>query len=106
MLYFVMALNMLLLSGLVIAIFGIARVRDDIYELSGKLDQLTTLSLNPRTRIGQATMQSGPVTEEQQLERLSRASVARRVVVGGDDDSVQKQNLMRGISTPPEVDHG
>lgn len=51
------------------------------------LRQVASLQLNPRTRISTASMQSGAVTQEQSLERLGRASAARRIVVGGDPDS-------------------
>ena len=57
--------------------------------------ELRELRLHYRTRIAQASVQSGAVSDEQKLERLGRASAARRVVVGGDDASVQKQNLIR-----------
>ena len=95
MLIAVVAMAIFITGCLVALIIGLASVQKDIQGLNDKLDQLTSLSLNPRTRIGQATMQSGAVSEEQKLERLGRASVARRVVVGGDDDSRQKQDLMR-----------
>jgi len=86
----------IVLLALGVLVVGINRVRDDISDLSGQLEKLTALSLNPRTRFAQATMQSGATTEEQTLSKLGRSSVARRTVVGGDDDSVQKQNLIRG----------
>lgn len=94
----------LILLSLVAVMVGIVRVREDIQAQNEKIDKLTSLSLNPRTRIAQATMQSGAVTEEQKLQRLGRASVARRVVVGGDDDSVQKQNLQRATRHGPELE--
>lgn len=58
-------------------------------------NELTELRLTARTRIRDYGVQSGEVSQEQQLERLGRASAARRVVVGGDDDSPQKQALVR-----------
>lgn len=94
----------LILLSLVAVMIGIVRVREDIQAQNEKIDELKSLSLNPRTRIGQATMQSGAVTEEQTLQKLGRASVARRVVVGGEDGSVQKQNLQRATRHQQEED--
>lgn len=85
------------LIALLIVMIGIVRVRDEIHELNQKLDKLTKLSLNPRTRIAQATMQSGARVPEQDLKQLAHTSRAKRVVVGGDEDSEQYRQLSRGI---------
>lgn len=93
-----------LILSLVVVMVGIVRLREDIYAVKEKLDELTSLSLNPRTRISQASMQSGATTEEQTLAKLGRVSVAKRVVVGGDDDSVQKQTLMKATQGQEDND--
>lgn len=58
-------------------------------------EEIRSLRLQSRARVAQASVQSGEVSEEQRLMRLGRASESRRVVVGGDDDSTQKQALVR-----------
>lgn len=57
--------------------------------------EVKELRLKSRARVGQASMRSGAADEVDQLNRLGRASVAQRVVVGGDDDSTQKKNLKK-----------
>ena len=63
------------------------------------------LRLTARTRVRTASVQSGPVTQEQSLVRLGRASAARRVIVGGDDDSQQKQDLQKQYTPRGEDDN-
>jgi hypothetical protein len=82
------------LVGALFIVFGVNPLRQDTKEMNRKLDQLMALSLNPRTRIGQASVQSGAPTEEQELRRLGRASVAKRVVVGGED-SILRTRLQK-----------
>ena len=56
--------------------------------------ELTRLRIaKANSRMSRAGMQSGATSEEQLLRRLGRASVGRRVVVGGDPDSELNQNL-------------
>lgn len=64
------------------------------------------LRLKSRARVAQAGVQSGPRSQEQEMKRLSRASAGRRIVVGGDDDSEQKQNLMRGVENEDTAPSG
>jgi hypothetical protein len=59
------------------------------------LRDIKKLQLNPRTRISTIEVQSGPVDEIQEGRRVARASVAKRVVVGGDSDSELNENLSR-----------
>lgn len=78
--------------------------RSEVYQ-SGRLDDIFRAQINPRTRIGgPVAIQSGAVSEEQELERLGRASHGRRIVVGGDDDSQLNKDL--AIATREEADHG
>lgn len=56
-------------------------------------EEVRNLRLKSRARVSEYGVQSGEVTQEQQLRRLGRSSFGRRIVVGGDDDSEQKQNL-------------
>lgn len=59
-----------------------------------RLDDIFRAQLNPRTRIGGPfAIQSGAVSEDQEVQRLGRATVGRRIVVGGDDDSQLKRDL-------------
>lgn len=81
--------------GALFIVFGVNPLRQDTKDMNKKIDKLLALSLNPRTRIGQASMQSGAITEEQELKRLGRTSQAKRVVVGGDDESPMKQAMAR-----------
>jgi len=86
-----------LFVAMVIILVALFRVYRDIQALNRKTTELKSLSLNPRTRIAQASMQSGAVTPEQQGKRLAQASKAKRVVVGGDEDSEQHRRMSRGI---------
>jgi hypothetical protein len=69
---------------------------------------LKRLSLNPRTRTTQASFQSGATSLEQGLTRLGRASAARRVVVGGDEDSQLYMDMARpnAAAAEREEDNG
>lgn len=69
-----------------------SRVRASFDRLTSEVRELR---LTSRTRVSQALVRTGPVSEEAQLTRLGHASAARRVVVGGDDESPQKQRLVR-----------
>lgn len=68
------------------------------------LRDIRQFQINPRTRMSTVQMRSGPVTEEKQVERLGRASTARRVVVGGDPDSQLHGNLSRPYAYSEEDD--
>jgi hypothetical protein len=68
------------------------RVREAFNELTSEVRELR---LRSRTRITQAAVRTGPITEEAQLTRLGHASAARRVVVGGEDEAPQKQRLIK-----------
>ena len=97
----VVILLMQLVLVLVVACFLLRGIRRDIQANTSATDQLR---LDSRTRISQVSVRSGAVTEEQQLRRLGRASVGRRIVVGGDRDSQQYQNLL--TQEQREEDHG
>jgi hypothetical protein len=60
--------------------------------------ELRDLRLTSRTRISDAAVRSGPLSEERLLTRLGRASKSSRVVVGGDADSQLNQDLLRGVN--------
>lgn len=87
----------LALAALLAVLVALVYVLRDIHRSEEKLDKLTSLSLNPRTRFSQASMQSGATVPEQELQRLAHASRAKRVVVGGDEDSEQYRQLGQGI---------
>jgi hypothetical protein len=61
----------------------------------GLTTEVRELRLTSRTRVATASMRSGAATEEHELRRLGRASSARRIVVGGDDDSQLNKELDR-----------
>lgn len=65
-------------------------LRSQSYDLT----KIRQFQVNPRTRISTTSVQSGPVSPEQEGARLGRASRARRVVVGGDPDSEQYDRLV------------
>jgi hypothetical protein len=58
---------------------------------------VSTVRLKLSTRVSRVSMQSGAVSDEQQLQRLGRASVGRRIVVGGDDDSQLNRDLTTSL---------
>lgn len=73
-------------------------IKTELQRENIKLEKIKDLQLNPRTRIGgPIAVQSGPVTQEQQLKKLGRASAARRVVVGGDPDSQLNHDLNNAV---------
>lgn len=68
-------------------------------------EELRSLRLRSRARIRDASMQSGPVTKEQELIRAGRAAQGKRVVFGGEPDSEQSRRL-RGGRDEPDTDAG
>lgn len=73
--------------------FVISRLGDCLQYCRETQTKLNDVSKQVHTRQSVVSVQSGPVTQEQQLARLGRHSVGRRVVVGGDEDSQLHQNL-------------
>ena len=84
----------LLVLILLVLLALISRIDDLVRATRRNTSEVRKLRLKSRARVRQASVQSGPVSHEQQMERLGRASVGRRVVVGGDDDARQKKMLM------------
>lgn len=93
----------LMLTALVVCAWALANSLQLLREMEETMRRLVTLSLNPRTRLGHIAPQSGPVSREQTLSRLGRASAARRVVVGGDDDSQLYHDLNMYNRAPEET---
>ena len=62
------------------------------------LTKVRDLQLNPRTRMSTIQVQSGPISDDQEAHRVGRATAARRVVVGGEEESELNQNLHRQYS--------
>lgn len=79
-----------LIVVLAVAVFYLRRL---ITTIGVNTEEVRTLRLDSRTRISEYSVRSGAVTEEQQLRRLGRASVGRRVVVGGDPNSQLTKDL-------------
>jgi len=79
-----------LIVVLAVAVFYLRRL---IMTIGVNTEEVRTLRLDSRTRISEYSVRSGAVTEEQQLRRLGRASVGRRVVVGGDPNSQLTKDL-------------
>lgn len=74
-------------------------IRDGVKATRQNTDEVQDLRLTSRARISTAVMRSGEVSEERKLTRLGRASKARRVVIGGDDDSQLSSDLRRGVTS-------
>jgi hypothetical protein len=77
----------LLTALLVLIVVAIWRLNVLIDSVQQNTDSTENLRLTSRTRINEASIQSGPVTLEQQMTRLGRASVGRRVVYGGEAEA-------------------
>lgn len=64
------------------------------------VDEVRAIRISGRTRIASANTRNVPLTEEDRLRRafgdrrVSRASVGKRVVVGGDVDSELHRSLI------------
>lgn len=93
----IVILLILIFLALVVLILGVRNLRFDIGDVVDGVTQTNKLMLNPRTRQSVAAMQSGATDEIQEGRALGRASVAKRVVVGGEDDSQQKRALQGQI---------
>lgn len=87
----------LLVLFLVVALWLLRRTMNEI--VAAQQQVVNEVRLATRTRQSKISVQSGPVTEEQKLKRLGRATVARRVVVGGDADSELHTNLSRPLGS-------
>lgn len=87
------------LAILVVLVVGFAGVWVAARHLERTINSLghevRELRLTSRTRITTASVRSGAPSEVEILKRLGRASASRRIVVGGDDDSEQKQARQR-----------
>lgn len=93
-----MALMLMTLVGLlVVSVLILVQLMEIARNTRGLGQEIKELRLTSRTRVRQAGVQSGPVSDEQVLSRLGRVSVGRRVVVGGEDGSEQKTKMKRGI---------
>lgn len=90
--------------ALVAIVVLIIEVRHNKRAREELIHEIQELRLKSRARVGQTGIQSGAVTQEQKLRRLGRASVGRRIVVGGDDDSQLKKDLT--TYEPPEDQDG
>lgn len=97
MLLMIAALLVLILLVLCEIVRQLVRIADNEYDVA---QEIRGLRLTARTRIGQASMQSGVETEEQRLTHLGRTSASRRVVVGGEEESQLHKDLN---STPTAV---
>ena len=88
---------LLLLLGvlnLVAMLVVLARLSDLMVYARATKREVAGIKTTVRTRQSVLSVSSGPVTKEQQLTKLGRASSARRVVVGGDPDSELNGSLM------------
>ena len=92
MTYLVLSLAILIVTG---ELWLIKRAMSQITEAQNQV--VKEVRLATRTRQSTASMQSGAITQEQKLKRLGRATVAKRVVVGGDEDSELHTNLSRPL---------
>lgn len=97
----ILAILTLVVLLLLAVIIGMLRIRDEVELVMKEVAHLKQLSLNPRTRATQASMQSGAITNEQVARKLGRSSVSKRVVVGGEDEAILNQQLNR---TPEDSD--
>jgi hypothetical protein len=88
-----MAITILLILVVAALLYDAYQVRRLRVSVEENTAETKSLRLKSRARIATASVQSGAVSEEQQLRRLGRASQARRIVVGGDDDSQLNQEL-------------
>jgi hypothetical protein len=79
-----------LIVVLVVAVFYLRRL---ITTIEVNTESVENLRLNARTRISEVSVRSGAVTDEMTMRRLGRASVGRRVVVGGDPTSQLNKDL-------------
>ena len=96
-------LMVMLLFGIFVELLAFFYVMVQAVNKVDKLsDEVRQLRLTSRARVRRASMQSGATTDEQVLSRLGRASVGRRVVIGGDDDSVLSGQLRRGSGIKDE----
>lgn len=87
--------------GIFVMVWMVVDRLEDLKEVTrGTTDEVRDLRLKARTRISEYGVQSGEVSHEQHMKRLGRASFGRRVVVGGDDDSQQKQDLRLSVEDP------
>jgi hypothetical protein len=86
---------------LLVIVVGLRAVLAATQENNAKLD---ALRLSGRTRQSKAAIRTGVVSEERELVRLGRTSKGRRVVVGGDPDSILTENLMRGVPRKKDDD--
>lgn len=62
--------------------------------------ELHELRTTGRTRVGVTRIRNTVESDEAKLVRLGRSTRARRVVVGGDEDSPLRVNLMRSLKRP------
>jgi hypothetical protein len=79
-----------LIVVLVVAVFYLRRL---IMAVGVNTEEVRELRLTSRTRISEVSVRSGAVTDEMVMRRLGRASVGRRVVVGGDPGSQLNKDL-------------
>lgn len=87
-----------IIAGLLVVVAGLlAAIYFHLSDLATVLrdaeEEVRQLRIHSRARVSRAAVQSGAATEEQSLVRLGRASVGRRVVIGGDPDSHLNQQL-------------
>lgn len=78
---------------LVVCVGILLRLGDLVKATKDNTHEVEELRLTSRARISRVGIQSGAVTQEQKLQRLGRASIGRRIVVGGDDDSQLNHDL-------------
>lgn len=72
------------------------RLRETSRALLGLREEVQSLRVTSRTRVSTLVADTPESKEIRTLRRLGRASVGRRVVVGGDDDSQLNRNLENG----------
>lgn len=91
------AILLLLASLLVTLIVGIRTIAAGVRRLTHEViltrEELRSLRLASRARVGSVRYDGD--SEMAVLRRLGRDSAAKRVVVGGEDESEQKRGLMR-----------
>lgn len=89
-------LLLLLLAGILAVL---AQVGVEVRRLRRALETQTEatdkLRLDSRARVRTMSVRSGPATEERMLRRLGRATRGKRVVVGGEIDSLLHTSLSR-----------
>lgn len=82
-----------IILGILAILLGSYTIVTTLRENQEILKKILSSQLNPRTRMGRATPQTGMPNADHDLARLGRLSAGSRVVVGGDAESELNQRL-------------